>query len=100
MAEPRARQDYRRETRISEMDCNTSRDQVGLARHECDGLVDACVQIEPGRAGSRIAGKPAAHSLIEDFDVEPFHNGFKALPPRTQRTPRKINITYSTKSKW
>ena len=55
------------------MNGNACRHQLGLARCQRDGRINAGTQVEPGRTGRGVLRQLIAHARIKDFDVEFFH---------------------------
>ena len=72
MAEARARQDHRGQSRILHVDRQSGRDQLGRARARAAAASQAGAQIEPGRAVGGVSRQRefAPHARIEDAHLQ------------------------------
>ena len=70
VAQPRARQDHRRQPGIGEVDGDAGRDQRRLAGRDVERRVDAGAQVQAGGTRRGVVRRAVAQALVEDLDVD------------------------------
>jgi hypothetical protein len=74
VAQAGARQQHRGEARVTDVDRQTGRDELRLARREHQRRIQARAQVEPGAAGRGVGGQVRGHARIEHLDVDDRHD--------------------------
>lgn len=75
VAEPRARQDHRRQAGVGQVYGQAGRNQHGLARMQLDRGFDAGTQVETSSAGRGVVRRGVLEARVENLDVDLMHGG-------------------------
>ena len=92
VAEPRARQQHRREAGIADVDRQAGRHQLGGAGREHQRRVDAGAQVEAGAARRGVGRQPLGDARIEDPHVDAASCARRASL-MARRAPRRAAIS-------